>query len=350
MNGFQKNTSRLVTATAAAMLFTLPTLACGDEDDDAIVVEKIVVAPSGIVARAAVLHADAMTAIWNDDDHLVELLVEDGDITVIVDGKELPQSRIRREDGRVIVLDEDGLELRSLNLSLGGGDVEVIGLDGLNQRLRVMAGPQLNVMIGVHMGEPGEALRTHLRLEAGETTMISGLYEGLPAHKAGLEQYDIIVAVDGRQPAGQQDVRGTLADMEAGDEITFTVIHKGRTREYTVTLEEFDSSRMESSKLLGGGGFIGNFVFPGPGSGSQTFEFKGEGFDWKKYLIDPDSRDMWRFLDGAGLSRRLQRQLQDRLPEDLDDRLERLNDRIDEIKEMIDMFIEQARDIARESE
>ena len=45
-----------------------------------------------------------------------------------------------------------------------------------------------------------------------------------------------------------------------------------------------------------------------------------------------------------------QRQWQDRVPEDLDDRLARLNDRIDEIKEMIDMFIEQARDIARESE
>ncbi len=52
-------------------------------------------------------------------------------------------------------------------------------------------------MIGVHLGDPGKALRKHLRLEPGEGTMISGLYKGLAADKAGLQQYDIIIAVDG---------------------------------------------------------------------------------------------------------------------------------------------------------
>ncbi len=336
---FCHNTTRLVTATAAVLLCTLPAPARGDQDTDV-----ISVSPGGVVARTAVIAGDTTTAIWNDNDHVVELKIKDGKITVRVDGEEIPHDRIQQAGGQIIILDEDGNEMRSLGLGPGGGD---LGLPGVG-RGHMTSGPPPKVMIGVHLGEPGEALRTHLRLEPGETTMINGLYEGLPAHNAGLQQHDIIVAVDGRRPAGQQDVMEALSELDAGDEITFTVIHKGRTREYAVTLDEFDRTRMESSRLIGAGAG-GAFVFSA--TDPQIFEVKpGESFDWQKYLIDPDTRDMWRFLGDSGLSRRLQKQLQDRLPEDLDDRLERLNDRIDEVKEMIDMLIEQARDAARETE
>ena len=48
----------------------------------------------------------------------------DGKITVKVNGEEIPVDRIKHEDGRVIILDEDGTEMALGNIWIGGDDDE----------------------------------------------------------------------------------------------------------------------------------------------------------------------------------------------------------------------------------
>ena len=225
MNGMNTRISRfqLAVGIAAATLATL-SAAGGDKD---------------VEVRSVIIRGGpSVIAFTGDQDHRMEIRVENGEISVKLNGKEIPQARIRTKDGRITIIDEDGNELDSFTLHVDLDDMPFaigLGQDWPKLLERGWSGvsvePQPTVMLGIQMGEPGEALRRHLRLEPATTTMISGLYEGLPADAAGLEQFDIIVAVNGKEPSDPQSIRKILADKEPDDSVTFTIIREGRTRE-----------------------------------------------------------------------------------------------------------------------
>ena len=61
--------------------------------------------------------------------------------------------------------------------------------------------------------------------------------------------------MDGKRPAGPNQVRESLADKSDGDTTVFTVIHEGKTVDRTVTLEAWDSERMKAATVIGAVGF-----------------------------------------------------------------------------------------------
>jgi hypothetical protein len=336
--------SGLMLAAVAAMATTTldpAAIAGGGKDRD-------------ISTRTFVISGDGPSA--EAEAHTFEVTVVDGEVTVIIDGKGLPSNQFRVEDGEVVILDEDGNELKSFGAVLGGGDKDFhmtwAGQEPFIDIRTVFPQGAPSVLVGVHLDEPDEALLYHLRLAKGQTTMIRGLYKGLPAHKAGLDRYDIIVAVEGRQPADPKSILEVLADKEPGDEVKFTVIQKGRTKEFSVTLEAFDGARMDPSQLIGGSGFSNRIFIPGEGAldfgpglpGMQRFEI----------LIDPESRQRFKRLEQIRIPeafhKELQEHLQERIPPDLDMHMESLNDRLAEIQEMINQLAEQARQFEEEAE
>jgi hypothetical protein len=307
-----------------------------------------------ISTRAFVISGDGPSA--TAEAHTFEITVDGGEVTVTIDGEDLPAHRYRLEDGEVVILDEDGNELKSLGVVLGGSGEDFhmtwAGDEPFVDIRTVYPQGAPNVLVGVHLDEPDEALLYHLRLDKGQTTMISGLYKGLPAHKAGLDRYDIIVAVDGRQPADPKSILEALAAKEPGDDVKFTVIHQGRTKEFSVTLEAFDAARMDPSQLIGGSGFSSRILIPGEGE----IEIVPGLPDMKRFefLIDPESRQRFKRLEQfrlpEGFQEELQEQLQERIPRDLDKHMESLNERLEEMQEMINRLVEQARELAEEAE
>ncbi|MCH8152824.1 MAG: PDZ domain-containing protein [Planctomycetes bacterium] len=297
-----------------------------------------------IICKTVVITDDAPMAAFSDR-QTIEVRIEDGDISVKVDGEEIPADRIiRGDDERIIILDEDGNEIEVIGGGFGEGD------RGRRFRFRfgprgdaprggrgaqlAFDGPHPKVMLGIHLAEPGKALQRHLGLEPGSTTMISGLYEGLPAHDAGLDQFDIITAIDGQTPAGPQSIHEALADKEPGETVTLSVIHEGRVGEIVVTLEAFDADAMHSADLIGGGPAIHierNFAVPAP------------DFDWRGFVIDPDASRLFRRLEQPTRQRLedLHHLLLERAPRHIDERLEQLNDRIDDLMEMLDKLVEE---------
>lgn len=326
----------LAAVAAATVLVAQPAVA-GEEDNVRVRTRSVVVA---------------------DDDgsspHTFEVSVDNGEIMIRMDGKEVTGNRIESKDGNIVILDEGGNELRSFTLlpKLGGKFAFDFG-DGSSSSWNTnwaQPGEQPSVMLGVLMAEPDEALRYHLRLEPGETTMISGLYKGLPARKAGLDRFDIIVAVDGRRPATGESIREVLAHLEPGDKITFTVIHAGREREVDVELEAFDRERMDPSALIGGNSFSTDFSFvvPDEGEGEGAIFLPRGSMEW---MLDPDTkRRIEKWVDPDMIEERITEALRDHVPRDLDDRLERLSVRIDDLKTVIDALIDQAQDLAEEYE
>lgn len=61
---------------------------------------------------------------------------------------------------------------------------------------------------------------------------------GSPADKAGLQTYDVLRQIDGKDIRDNHTVRDTVLSHSVGDTVTLTVWHNGETRTVTITLEE----------------------------------------------------------------------------------------------------------------
>ena len=320
MKGLCMRTTRVriaIAIAAAATTSVAPALA-GDKD------HTVILRSIGSAANAVLV---------GDDNHLIEMRVENGKVTVMVDGEEIAQDRIRTEGGQVIVLDEDGNPMKSLRLFLNAGETDfVLAMPGgkgiVDWRFQ---GPHADVMIGVHLTQPGPALRKHLKLEPDEGMMIGGLFEGLPAHNAGLRQYDIIISVDGNRVDDPGSIREVLQDLQDGDEVTLGVIQEGRRKQFDVTVESFDSERMDAANLIGGGARA-RIAIP-----NLEFQFKpGQDFQWRDFLVDPGSKEIFRW--------RSEWPSRDSRDNDVaDERLDRLNQRMEELRDLIDQLVEDGR-------
>lgn len=74
----------------------------------------------------------------------------------------------------------------------------------------------------------------------GENRGDLAVVPGSPADKAGLEENDIILEIDGKKLDGSKSLAALLRTYKVGDSIELTVIHDGDERKVTVTLDRQD--------------------------------------------------------------------------------------------------------------
>lgn len=216
-------------------------------------------------ARARSSSGGKMTVVESESldgdnqSHTIEVRVENGEVTVKRNGKEVPQDQIRREDdGRIIILDANGEELEGVHLFHGGDeDGRVFTGEGVLRGFHLGEGGDdeqghaPKVMLGVHMTEPGAALEKHLRLNPGKCVMITGVLEGLPAEVAGIGEFDVIVRIDDSDDADAATIRKVLGSKEAGDTVNVRVIQAGDAKDLMVKLQKYDREKLSSAKLIG---------------------------------------------------------------------------------------------------
>ncbi|MCH7873416.1 MAG: PDZ domain-containing protein [Planctomycetes bacterium] len=284
--------------------------------------------------------------------HTVSIQNIDGKITVKVNGKRIPADRIKHEDGRVIIFDEDGKEMAFGNIWIGDDDEHRImpwvmrfhdadGMEVIADSMRLFFDTDVafdgssfehpKVMLGIQLAPPGEALEIHLRLDPDSATMISQVYEGLAADEAGLEKYDIIIAINGDDEAGSQNVRKLLSEKEPGEEITLTIIHEGKKRKVDVELQAYDAQKLGGLRL----GLSRILMIPSDGE-DQGFGFRFEpgANAWRDLLIAPRRGELFRRLPSMGEGRfrlHLNQDLMGHLREQLgDDAAQKLHDQLGE--------------------
>ncbi|MHC5005418.1 MAG: PDZ domain-containing protein, partial [Planctomycetota bacterium] len=216
---------------------------------------------AGQASGGAVQHRQQM-AFVNDGDRAVAITVDGDTISARIDGREIPPDRIRRENGRVIILDEDGKPIEGLDFAVSSNGAFGIAAGQGMQDLTFFREP-LPVMMGVTMNTTSPALEHHLRLDAGATTMITGVYEGLPAHEAGLSEFDIIVAIDGERLAAPSSIRAHLRDRSPGETVRLEVIQEGKRRDVRLRLVENDPEALRDATYLGSAGPDVAFFRPG---------------------------------------------------------------------------------------
>jgi len=105
-------------------------------------------------------------------------------------------------------------------------------------------GPMSAYWIGVQCAEVMPALSSHLNLAEHEGVLVEGVVPESPAAKAGVEQYDVILSVNGKPVAKIEDIISTVNEVKDA-EMTISAIRKGQPVELKVTPEK----RPDSAKL-----------------------------------------------------------------------------------------------------
>jgi len=89
-------------------------------------------------------------------------------------------------------------------------------------------------VLGADLVPVPQFLRYHLRLKEGQGVMVEDLEEKSPLKRAGLQRGDIILAVDGKPVASQEDFSRAIEDKET---VKLTVLQAGKTKEVELKLK-----------------------------------------------------------------------------------------------------------------
>jgi hypothetical protein len=278
----------------------------------------------------------------------IEVHVVNDEVQVKVNGEVIPIDRIQRDDGHIIILDADGNALDNVQIGVDAavpGRIRELWIgDNMpgHAMIDVEEFEEPTVMLGINLDEPGRALQRHLGLEPGTTTLVTSLYKGLPAHAAGLDEFDIITAIDGATPADPAALRRALSQKQPGDGVRFTVIHEGRPGEVVVTLTAFDRAAMDAAEVIGQPTRM-DFTFeglPGARGGLKFFSDDqlrgGLFFDDKQNIFHqfPGRMEIRTDKEGAADGEN---------PDgELDERLGTLDGRLEDLEKMLNELLERA--------
>lgn len=226
----------------------------------------------------------------HDDEHVYKIKIVDGVIELAnLDGKELDHKLVEIKDNIAVFLSDDGGVLHEIKLhkmhnephaphaihidekdgnhtigtwsSSTGGNFEL--KEGSNAFFAVSGGPEDNefvvdvkhaapkVMLGINLGEPSKILRKHLKLKDGvQVILVERVIEGLPAAKAGLEEFDVIVSIDGSDQANGEILGKVLSEKEIGDNMKLVVLRSGDKLKIKVKLVEYDANALGTVEIL----------------------------------------------------------------------------------------------------
>ena len=70
----------------------------------------------------------------------------------------------------------------------------------------------------------------------GQGALVTSVDPGTPAEQAGIEQDDLVVAVDGAEIDGSTGLIAAIRDLEPGDSTQITIVRDGEQQTFDVTL------------------------------------------------------------------------------------------------------------------
>lgn len=196
----------------------------------------------------------------NRDDATYEIRLKDGKVvSAKIDGKDVPPDRIIMDDSAIRLLGEDGTTLFESARAKGGGLAYGARAAPAQDREAALA---KRPMIGVTLSEVSEALAGQLGIDSEQAVVISGLSEGMPAAKAGLKKFDVVVKIDGKPGASADALGVAVRSKKVGDTIALGLLREGKPVEVTITVGEgspanvfeFDDDDAEALRWMGEAG------------------------------------------------------------------------------------------------
>ena len=216
----------------------------------------------------------------NADGTAYEVRIENGVVVSLkIDGEDAPTDRARVTDTGVEVLGENGDVIHRFAVRMsgvaapaeplpnarvqpalpGGVQVQTFGQQDAPRPPKPPKAPRppkapkqaavaaAKSMIGAGFGEVDEAVAHHLKVDAAKSTMITSVLGEMPAQKAGLEKFDVIVGVDGKEGATLDELRRVIASAEPGTKMKLSVRRGAETKEIEVETVAFDLKKLDGA-------------------------------------------------------------------------------------------------------
>ncbi len=121
----------------------------------------------------------------------------------------------------------------ALSLLSGGCIVVVKGGDEVEVNEHRKETPRL----GVELADVSSATASQAGVDATRSCMITSVSFGSSAERAGLQRYDIVTHIDGRDYATVSALREAVRSRRPGESLVLTVVRAGKAQDVTVTLE-----------------------------------------------------------------------------------------------------------------
>jgi len=109
-------------------------------------------------------------------------------------------------------------------------------VDQLKEKGRVVRG-----YLGIYPTGVTEGMVKQFKLSSRKGAVVASVEEGGPADKAGIKQYDVIVAINGQAVENETDLRFKIADVQPGQKATIKIIRDGKEMTLTATVEELET-------------------------------------------------------------------------------------------------------------
>jgi Do/DeqQ family serine protease len=101
--------------------------------------------------------------------------------------------------------------------------------------------------LGVTVQNITADLAQSLKLSDAQGALISGVEPGSPAARAGIQQGDVIVSVDGDKVADRDALRNRIASTKPGSNVALALVRDGRTQTVHATLDALKPAATERS-------------------------------------------------------------------------------------------------------
>ena len=98
--------------------------------------------------------------------------------------------------------------------------------------------------LGVAIQDINKELAEYYNLQAGKGALVTEVFSGDPADKAGIKTKDIIVEVDGIPIASSRDLTGTIAAIRVGKKVRIKVLRDGREKTVTAIIARRDEEKL----------------------------------------------------------------------------------------------------------
>jgi len=91
--------------------------------------------------------------------------------------------------------------------------------------------------LGVELSGVSAATAAQAGVDGARSCVITGVSAGSAAERAGIERYDIVSHIDGRDYATTNALREAVRSRRPGDTLSLTIVRAGTPRSVTATFE-----------------------------------------------------------------------------------------------------------------
>ncbi len=103
--------------------------------------------------------------------------------------------------------------------------------------------------LGVGIQPLSKEMAEYYGLKNGKGVLVTNVFEGDPAEKAGIRPQDIILEVGGKQISDSRDLTRTIAGLGVGESVEIQVLREGKKKSFTVTIAKRDDTKVAGRQM-----------------------------------------------------------------------------------------------------